>query len=74
MSISEAKLQANRENAQKSCGPVSEFGKARAAQTAIKHGLCGTFCVLESENQEEYTDLLQRFINAEKPADDVENE
>jgi hypothetical protein len=74
MSISEAKLQANRENAQKSSGPRSAFGRARAAQNAMKHGLCSAFCVLESESQEEYNDLLQRFINTEKPADDVENE
>jgi hypothetical protein len=74
MSISEAKLEANRENAQKSSGPTSRAGRARAAQNAIKHGLCSKFFVLESENQDEYNALLQRFIDAEKPIDDVEYE
>ena len=74
MSISEAKLEANRENAQKSSGPKSRVGRARAAQNAIKHGLCSKFFVLESENQEHYNALLQRFIDAEKPADDIEYE
>ena len=74
MSISEAKLAANRENAQKSTGPTSRVGLAHSAQNAIKHGLCSKFTVLESENQDEYNDLLKRFIASEKPSDDVEYE
>ena len=74
MQISQAKLEANRANAQKSTGPTSEFGKAMAAQNAIVHGLCGKFRVLESESQEDYNALLQRFMDAEKPVDSVEEE
>ena len=74
MSISEAKLEACRVNGAKSQGPISAVGRAKAAQNAIKHGLCGKFFVLPSESQEGYNDLLQRFINAEKPIDDVEYE
>ena len=74
MSISEAKLEASRTNGAKSQGPTSAVGRAKAAQNAIKHGLCGKFFVLQSESQDEYNALLQRFIDAEKPLDDVEYE
>ena len=74
MSVSPAKLEANRLNGAKSHGPISAVGRARSAQNAIKHGLCSTFFVLDSEDQDLYNDLLQRFMNTEKPADDVENE
>jgi hypothetical protein len=74
MSISPAKLEANRLNAALSTGPTSAIGRAHAAQNAIKHGLCSKFTVLESEHQDDYNNLLQRFIDTEKPADDVEYE
>ena len=74
MPISKRKLEANRRNAQKSSGPTSAVGKARAAQNRISHGLCGKFYVLESESQDDYNDLLERFMKAENPIDDVERE
>ena len=74
MSISKRKLAANRANAQKSSGPTSVAGLARSAQNRIVHGLCGKFLVLESENQEEYNNLLERFLTSEQPVDDVERE
>src|ERR1700685_1962592 len=74
MSISKRKLAANRANAKKSTGHTSGPGLARAAQNRISHGLCGKFLVLESESQDEYNDLLERFLRAEQPVDDVERE
>ena len=48
--------------------------KAKVAQNRTTHGLCGRFQVLPCEDQAEYNDLLNRFMNAEKPIDDVERE
>ncbi len=39
MSVSERQREANRRNAQKSTGPTSDAGKARAARNATTHGL-----------------------------------
>ena len=39
--ISDARLFANRENAQKSCGPTSPEGKAKSRLNAVKSGLTG---------------------------------
>ncbi len=74
MSISKRKLAANRANAQKSSGPTTAAGLARSSQNRIVHGLCGKFNVLESENQEDYNNLFERFLTSEQPVDDVERE
>ena len=74
MPISARKLAANRANAQKSTGPRCPESKEKVALNAVKHGLCGRFKVLSCEDQSEYDDLLRRFMEAEKPVDDVERE
>jgi len=74
MSISEAKLLANQENAKKSTGPTSFAGRARSAQNAMLHGLCSVFFVLPSESQEKYNAFLQSYIDSWKPVDAVEQE
>ena len=74
MSISKRKLAANRANAQKSTGPTTAQGRATVASNRVQHGLCGRFRVLASESQDEYNDLVQRFLEAEQPADQVERE
>ena len=67
-------LAANRRNAQKSTGPRTSAGQEKVSQNSRTHGLCGAFTVLESENQAQYDDLLERYLQAEQPADDVERE
>jgi len=60
----DAQINANRENAQKSTGPVTEEGKAAVAQNAVKHGLFAVQDVLTTENQAEF-DLLREQMLAE---------
>ena len=42
MPCSEAKLQANRQNARNSTGPRTTEGKARSSKNALKHGFCAS--------------------------------
>jgi len=65
--ISEAKLIANRSNAQLSTGATTEAGKAVVSQNATKHGLTGKFKVLPSESQSAFEELLAAFIESESP-------
>jgi hypothetical protein len=53
--ISEARLAANRENAQKSSGPVTAEGKAKSSLNAVKHGLTGaTVMFAKAEDAKNY--------------------
>jgi hypothetical protein len=48
MEVSEARISANRRNAQHSTGPRTEEGKSRSRANALQHGLCATIVVPES--------------------------
>ncbi len=50
----EAQIEANRANAQKSTGPRTAEGKTVVAQNAVKHGLRAQTAVLLGESGEEY--------------------
>ena len=50
MAVSEAKLEANRRNAQKSTGPRTEAGKKRSSLNAVTHGLRAETLVLLDED------------------------
>jgi hypothetical protein len=67
MSVSARKRAANRANAQKSRGPVTEAGKAAVSQNRTVHGLAGRFKVLACENQDEFDAFLDQLIEDEKP-------
>jgi hypothetical protein len=58
---------ANRANAQKSTGPRSPNGKARAAQNALKHGLTAVTPVLPDEDASAFEELRQRFFAQFQP-------
>jgi hypothetical protein len=47
---SEARIQANRQNALRSTGPKTEAGKERSRQNGLKHGLTGSGVVV-AENE-----------------------
>jgi len=72
--ISEAKLLANRANAQLSTGATTDAGKAIVSQNATKHGLTGKFKVLPSESQSEFDRFLAGFLRSESPVGDDETQ
>ncbi len=49
LSISPARLAANRRNAQKSTGPTTEAGKEASRRNALKHGMCAVTVRVEDE-------------------------
>ena len=57
----EAQIIANRNNAQKSTGPLTPEGKAAVSQNALKHGLSARKTVISSENQADF-DLYQQHL------------
>ena len=74
--ISDAKLEANRRNAQKSTGPRTAEGKARSAKNATTHGLFAADNVIRAmgETDEEYLrfkDTLLDAFHTEDPIDRV---
>ena len=53
MACSEARLAANRANAQKSTGPQTEAGKEASRRNSLRHGLTGAGVVIPGEDAEE---------------------
>lgn len=47
-------IEANRRNAQRSTGPITEEGKRRSRQNAVRHGLCAETVVETLEDIEDY--------------------
>jgi hypothetical protein len=71
--ISDAKLQANRENAQLSTGPTSDLGKAASSHNNFRHGLAGAFSVMPEENLEEFDRLRADLEEEHEPATATES-
>jgi hypothetical protein len=70
--ISEAKLAANRANAQKSTGPKSIEGRTRSSRNSFKHGLYSKQLVLPGEDPAEL-DALKANLRAEhQPVSETE--
>ena len=69
-----AQIEANRRNAQKSTGPKTERGKARAKRNAITHGMTARTIipVLPQEDPKELEDRTQEAITAMKPRNPLE--
>jgi hypothetical protein len=68
-----AQIDANRLNAQLSTGPRTPEGKAAAAQNRTSHGLTGAFSVLPCEDGDEYTQLLDSYLDEYCPATPTEH-
>ncbi len=69
----EAQVNANRANAQKSTGPRTAEGKAAVAQNALTHGLMARAAVLQGEEWEDYTSFRENLIQELYP-DGVQEE
>jgi len=69
--VSEKQRRANRQNAQKSTGPKTADGKARASRNALKHGLLAKDVVITgtdfNENRAEFDAFLADLCTELKP-------
>src|SRR5216684_2670976 len=68
----EAQVNANRLNAQKSTGPTSPEGKARSALNALKSGIDAWSHIIAGEDPAELEALTEQFLLHYKPADPVQ--
>jgi len=71
MSTSQARIDANRRNAQLSTGPTSEEGKARSRANSLKHGLTGEGIVLPVEDVAEIDRLFDTLAAEMKPGNEL---
>jgi hypothetical protein len=73
----EKQITANQINAQLSTGPTTVSGKLTISTNAIKHGIFTKDLILtsktESENKDEYQELLQNLIACLCPSNQVES-
>ena len=67
-----AQISANQQNAQHSCGPKTEEGKAHSCLNNSRHGLSGGFRILPWEDREQFVDLLQGLKEEHQPATTTE--
>jgi hypothetical protein len=70
--ISDARLDANRANAQHSTGPKTEEGKAKSSMNAVKTGLTGRTVLLSTDDAIIYQHHLDRNFTEFSPATDKE--
>ncbi|MGD0043580.1 MAG: hypothetical protein ABSE84_24765 [Isosphaeraceae bacterium] len=68
-----AQIEANRVNAQKSTGPRTLEGKARARLNALKHGMSAR-TVLPHEDPKQLEDRIQQFITDMQPRNALERD
>src|SRR5579864_772535 len=62
-----AQIAANRANAQRSTGPRTDDGKAKARQNALRHGLCSGIPKMTDETHEEIDTLLATLREEHQP-------
>lgn len=67
-----AQINANRANAQLSCGPKTDLGKTNSSKNNFRHGLAGPFSVLPWEKEEDYKTLEQDLLSEHQPATTTE--
>jgi hypothetical protein len=70
--ISTARIEANRQNAQRSTGPRTAEGKARSALNALKHGLTAQRLLLADEDANELEKFSAELRNQLAPDGELE--
>ena len=68
----ERQINANRENARHSTGPITPEGKARSSANAIRHGLLARQIVLPFEDRAQYLELLAALEAEHQPEGPLE--
>jgi hypothetical protein len=71
---SDARLRANRRNAQKSTGPKTPKGKGRSALNATRHGILSHVIHLPEEEMNSYNEFTERYVTSLQPVGAVETE
>jgi hypothetical protein len=66
------KIDSARANGAKSHGPITEQGRKTSSMNALKHGLTARTVVLSNENHDEYTVLLESYVDELQPNGPVE--
>jgi hypothetical protein len=69
----EAKIIANRRNAQKSTGPRTRAGKAVASKNSVKYGLLANQTVISSENHSDFCKERYRILSDLAPESPMES-
>ena len=64
---SQAQIEANRQNAKKSTGPIIESGKSVAKLNVVKHGLSSENVVIPGEDPEEFENLRRQVEEEFRP-------
>jgi hypothetical protein len=64
----QAQIDANRQNAQKSTGPTTEAGRARSARNRFSHGFRSSVVFLLDEEREEFNGLVADLHGEYQPA------
>ncbi len=72
--ISDAKLAANRANAQKSTGPKDPILKKKVSMNALRHGLTSARAFQPGDSLEDYDYLIQSHFERYAPETDQETE
>jgi len=64
---SQAKIDANRQNALRSTGPRTPSGKAIASMNAVKHGLCSRKPIIPGENEADFARFTAEWVSELRP-------
>ena len=68
----EAQINANRKNSQKSTGPKTIEGKKAVAKNALKHGLFTNEAIIAGENLDDYNTMREKTLDELSPQGNME--